>query len=109
RLRGSVLNTLGEIYFRRGNLQKALALQQESLTISLHCVGPNNIAGAMMGIAETLTVMGRRSEAWQMRVHSFRRYSTSDTGILYFVLDTASRSEGLHGHTDNALALLHVA
>jgi CHAT domain-containing protein len=106
-LRAQVFWALGSTRTRRGLLHDALAAQRESLAIFRRLGEEKNSCAILTNIAATLAALGRRAEAWQLRVETFPRLSRLGDGReLQTALDAAARTEALEERWDVALPLL---
>lgn len=106
-LRGQLFWLSGTIASRRGLLHEALASQQQALAIFRRQGEELNACAMSTAAAASLAVLGRRSEAWRLRVENFRRISRSGDPLeLQTALDTAARTEALDDRWSVALPLL---
>jgi len=106
-LRAQILWALGSTRTRRGLLHDALAAQKESLAIFRRLGEEKNTCAMLTNIAATLAALGRRAEAWQLRMETFPRLSRLGDGReLQIALDAAARTEALEERWDVALPLL---
>ncbi len=92
--RAQLLWTLGTILTRRGLLHPALAAQQEAMEIFARLGEESNLCAMSTAVSALLAVMGRRTDAWQLRVANFDRVSRAgDARELQNALDAAARTE----------------
>jgi CHAT domain-containing protein len=106
-LRAQILWAQGTTHTRRGLLHAALATQKESLTLFERLGEEKNSCAMLTNVAATLAVLGRRAEAWQLRVTTFARLSRlGDERELQSALEAAARTEAAEDRWETALPLL---
>lgn len=108
--RAQILWALAEAHVRRGILHDALRAQQESLAIFRNLREEKSTCAMLIRAAATLAVLGRRNEAWRLRVEAFGRLSRlGDARELQGALEVAARTEALDERWETALPLLAAA
>lgn len=109
-VRGQVLWTLANVQLRQGLLHQALSSQQESLALFRRTGEEVNTSAMERQAAGTLAVLGRRAEAWRLRIVNFGRISRlGDKRELQSALDIAARTEAFEERWDTAMPLLTLA
>lgn len=106
-LRAQVLWAQATAHTRQGLLHAALAKQKESLAIFAQLGEEKNTCAMMTNVAATLAAVGRRTEAWHLRLSTFARLSRlGDQRELQNALEVAARTEAAEERWEVALPLL---
>lgn len=106
-LKAQLLWLRGTIATRRGLLHEALAAQKHALAIFDRLGEVRNRCAMSSAAAGTLSFLGRRREAWQLRVENFAHISRlGEAAELQTALNAAARTEIEGEHWTVALPLL---
>ncbi|MEK6373919.1 MAG: CHAT domain-containing tetratricopeptide repeat protein [Acidobacteriota bacterium] len=106
-LRAQLLWERGTVLTRTGRLTDALVAQRKAAELFDALGEVVNASHMVNATALTLSLLGRRDEAWMMRLSLFERVSRfGDAALLQTVLDSTARTEALAQHWPEAFSLL---